>query len=221
MLEPNPSFAHDLIDIDLGVELLAIENYRTGLVWTLMDSFYTTSRTRRAAGFHLTGTEPAHRSDANTRGMPVSWDRSENNYYCASRPTIFIPTQIFKNFACLRELCSFRRQIPINFMSTVHYSSKTFVQAAGIAEQIEQLEEQLNALLQGENSVVVKPRAPKAAPKRRVSAPKKAEKAEAAAPKAAEEGRGTLRPAVVSILEKSKNPLKTADIYDALVAQGS
>ena len=38
--------------------------------------------------------------------------------------------------------------------------------------------------------------------------------------RAAEEGRGTLRPAVVAILKKSKNPLKTADIYDALVEQG-
>ena len=106
-------------------------------------------------------------------------------------------------------------------MSSVHYSSKTFVQAAEIAEKIEQLEKQLSALLQGENSVAVKPSAAKAAPKRRVSVPKKAEKAEAApAPKAAEEGRGTLRPAVVAILKKSKNPLKTADIYDALVDQG-
>src|SRR4029077_8287183 len=42
---------------------------------------------------------------------------------------------------------------------------------------------------------------------------------DSAAPKAAEDGRGTLRPAVVAILKKSKNPLKTADIYDALVAQ--
>jgi hypothetical protein len=109
-------------------------------------------------------------------------------------------------------------------MSSVHYSSKTFVQAAEIAEKIEQLEKQLSSLLQGGNSVAVKtsaPSAPKAAPKRRVSAPKKAEKTEAASqPKAAEEGRGTLRPAVVAILKKSKNPLKTADIYDALVDQG-
>jgi hypothetical protein len=117
-------------------------------------------------------------------------------------------------------------------MSSVHYSSKTFVQAAEIAEQIESLEKQLAALLQGGNSVggnsvagnsvagnsvAVKPSAPKVAPKRRVSAPKKAE---TSAPKASEEGRGTLRPAVVAILKKSKNPLKTADIYDALVAQG-
>lgn len=103
-------------------------------------------------------------------------------------------------------------------MSSVHYSSKTFVQAAEIAEKIEQLEKQLSTLLQGQNSVSVKPGAAKAAPKRRVSVPKKAEAA--ATPKAAEEGRGTLRPAVVAILKKSKNPLKTADIYDALVAQG-
>ena len=102
-------------------------------------------------------------------------------------------------------------------MSSVHYSSKTFVQAAEIAEQIESLEKQLGVLLQGGNSVAVQESPPKAAPKRRVSAPKKAE---SAAPKAAEEGRGTLRPAVVAILKKSKNPLKTADIYDALVAQG-
>ena len=102
-------------------------------------------------------------------------------------------------------------------MSSVHYSSKTFTQAAEIAEQIESLEKQLSALLQGGNSVAVAPSAPKAAPKRRVSVPKKAE---SAPPKATEEGRGTLRPAVVAILKKSKNPLKTADIYDALVAQG-
>src|ERR1700730_647621 len=102
-------------------------------------------------------------------------------------------------------------------MSSVHYSSKTFTQAAEIAEQIESLEKQLSALLQGGNSVAVAPSAPKAAPKRRVSVPKKAK---SAPPKAAEEGRGTLQPAVVAILKKSKNPLKTADIYDALVAQG-
>jgi hypothetical protein len=104
-------------------------------------------------------------------------------------------------------------------MSSVHYSSKTFTQAAEIAEQIESLEKQLSALLQGGNSAAVAPSAPKAAPKRRVSVPKKAEPA-SAPPKAAEEGRGTLRPAVVAILKKSKNPLKTADIYDSLVSQG-
>jgi hypothetical protein len=99
----------------------------------------------------------------------------------------------------------------------VHFSSKTFAQAAQIAEQIESLESQLNLLLQGENSVAEKASIPKLAPKRRVSSPKKTD---SAAPKAADEARGTLRPAVVAILKKSKNPLKTADIYDALVEQG-
>ena len=109
-------------------------------------------------------------------------------------------------------------------MSSVHFTSKTLAQAAVIAEQIESLENQLSALLQGGDSIAEKESAPKAAPKRRVSVPKKAEpaapKADSEAPKAAEEGRGTLRPAVVAILKKSKKPLKTAEIYDTLVAQG-
>ena len=99
----------------------------------------------------------------------------------------------------------------------MHFSSKIFIQAAQIAEQIESLENQLSVLLQGGDSLAEKQTTPKAAPKRRISSPKKAA---SAAPKAAEEGRGTLRPAVVAILTKSKNPLKTADIYDALVATG-
>jgi len=99
----------------------------------------------------------------------------------------------------------------------VHYSSNTFAKAAQIAEQIESLENQLSVLLRGGDSIAEKQSTPKAAPKRRIALPKKAD---SAAPKAAEDGRGTLRPAVVAILKKSKNPLKTADIYDALVAQG-
>ena len=102
-------------------------------------------------------------------------------------------------------------------MSSLHFSSKTFAQAAEIAEQIESLENQLSVLLQGGDSIAEKQSTPKAAPKRRVSVPKKAD---SVAPKAAEEGRGTLRPAVVAILKKSKKPLKTAEIYDTLVAQG-
>jgi hypothetical protein len=105
-----------------------------------------------------------------------------------------------------------------NYISPVHFSSKTFAQAAEIAEQIESLENQLSVLLQGGNSISEKQSTPRAAPKRRISLPKKA--ADSAAPKAAEEGRGTLRPAVVTILKKGKKPLKTAEIYDALVAQG-
>jgi len=44
----------DVIGIDLGMVLLSIENYRTGLVWTLMHSFYASGSALRAAGFHLT-----------------------------------------------------------------------------------------------------------------------------------------------------------------------
>ena len=102
-------------------------------------------------------------------------------------------------------------------MISVHFSSKTFAQAAQIAEKIETLESQLSVLLQTGNSIAEKQSTPKAAPKRRISSPKKVAPA---APKAAEEGRGTLRPAVVAILKNSKKPLKTADIYNALVAQG-
>ncbi|MBV8375642.1 MAG: hypothetical protein JO279_01420 [Verrucomicrobia bacterium] len=103
-------------------------------------------------------------------------------------------------------------------MSSVHLSSKTFAQAAEIAEKIESLEKQLGQLLQGGEPAAEEQSTSKPAPKRRVSTPKKAEPS--APPKAGEEGRGTLRPAVVAILKKSKTPLKTADIYDALVAQG-
>ena len=47
-------YARDVIGIDLGMLLLSIENYRTGLIWTLMSSFYRTASALRAAGFHLT-----------------------------------------------------------------------------------------------------------------------------------------------------------------------
>jgi hypothetical protein len=39
-------------------------------------------------------------------------------------------------------------------------------------------------------------------------------------PVANKEERGTLMPAVVRILKRSKKPLRTADVYNALVAQG-
>jgi hypothetical protein len=101
----------------------------------------------------------------------------------------------------------------------VHLSSKTLAQAAKLAEQIESLETELETLLEGASAVGGKPTQPRTAPKRRVASPKKPS-AEAAAPKSTEEGRGTLRPAVVEILQKSKKPLRTAEIYDALVSQG-
>ena len=99
----------------------------------------------------------------------------------------------------------------------MYLSSKTFAQAAQIAEEIESLEKQLENLLRGGETPVQSQNTPKAPPKRRVSAPKKAP---ASAVQAPDQGRGTLRPAVVSVLKKSKTPLKTADIYDTLLAQG-
>ena len=99
----------------------------------------------------------------------------------------------------------------------MHFSSKTFTQAAQIAEKIELLEKQLSVILQAGNSTAEKQDTPRVAPKRRIALPKKTE---SAAPNGSEDGRGTLRPAVVAILKESKKPLRTADIYDALVAQG-
>jgi hypothetical protein len=54
-------------------------------------------------------------------------------------------------------------------MISVHFSSKTFAQAAQIAEKIETLESQLSVLLQTGNSIAEKQSTPKAAPKRRIS----------------------------------------------------
>jgi hypothetical protein len=105
----------------------------------------------------------------------------------------------------------------------VPLSSKTLAQAAKIAEQIESLETQLSALLQGTDPIEQKQSNPKAAitamavSKRRVALPKKVE---SAAPNGSGDGRGTLRPAVVAVLKESDKPLKAADIYDALVARG-
>jgi hypothetical protein len=95
----------------------------------------------------------------------------------------------------------------------VHLSSKTLAQAAQLAEQIESLEKQLDDLLQGKEISWQNQRTPK----RRVSS---TGKLVSSAPKASRGERGTLRPAVVEILKKIKKPLKTADIYDALVAKG-
>jgi len=47
-------FGEDVIGIDLGMALLAVENYRTGLVWNLMASFYAAVPALQAAGFHFT-----------------------------------------------------------------------------------------------------------------------------------------------------------------------
>jgi hypothetical protein len=102
-------------------------------------------------------------------------------------------------------------------LQLVHFSSKTFAQAVQIAEKIESLEKQLSVILQGGNSLAQKQGTPKVAPKRRGVLPKRAA---SAAPNGSGDGKGTLRPAVVAILKWSTNPLKTADIYEELVAQG-
>jgi len=47
-------YARDVIGIDLGMALVAIENYRTGLLWRLMDSFYSSAPSFRTAGFNGT-----------------------------------------------------------------------------------------------------------------------------------------------------------------------
>jgi hypothetical protein len=110
-----------------------------------------------------------------------------------------------------------------NYQQPVPLSSKTFAQAAKIAEQIESLENRLTVLLQGGDPIEKKPSTPKAAAtpraaaKRRIALPKKVE---SAAPNGSGDGRGTLRPAVVAVLKESNKPLKTADIYDALVTRG-
>jgi hypothetical protein len=44
----------DVIGIDLGMALLAIENYRSGLIWKLMSEFDGTARALGAAGFSET-----------------------------------------------------------------------------------------------------------------------------------------------------------------------
>ena len=42
----------DVIGIDLGMALLSIENYRTGLIWKLLASHPATTRAMKQAGFH-------------------------------------------------------------------------------------------------------------------------------------------------------------------------
>ena len=60
----NPSqnwYDPDVIGIDLGMALLAIENHRTRLIWNLLASHPSTLHARKAAGLHTTqetGTRP-------------------------------------------------------------------------------------------------------------------------------------------------------------------
>jgi hypothetical protein len=84
------------------------------------------------------------------------------------------------------------------------------MEAAQIAEQIESLEKRLEEVLRSgetEKEYTVKKPVQQESPADR-------------APRIPPAERGTLRPAVVDLLKKSKNPLKAADIYDALLAKG-
>ena len=84
------------------------------------------------------------------------------------------------------------------------------MEAAQIAEQIESLEKRLEELLRSGET------------EKEYTVKKPVQQATAAdrAPRIPPAERGTLRPAVVDLLKKSKNPLKAADIYDALLAKG-
>ena len=53
-------YNRDVIGIDLGMALVAIENNRSGLLWTLMHSFYSVVPAFRTAGFQATS-EPEPR----------------------------------------------------------------------------------------------------------------------------------------------------------------
>ena len=99
----------------------------------------------------------------------------------------------------------------------MHLTSKQFAHAAEIAEEIESLEKQINDLLLGKEVTFQPESSPKAPPRRRVST---LGKVATSAPGANKEERGTLSHAVVQILKRSKEPLRTADIYNALVAEG-
>ena len=85
---------------------------------------------------------------------------------------------------------------------------------AAIAEEIESLEKQVDDLLQGKEIAFQPESSPKTLPTRSVK------KIATSTPVADNEGKGTLTPAVVRILKRSKKPLRAADIYNALVAQG-
>ena len=96
----------------------------------------------------------------------------------------------------------------------MHLTSKQFAHAAAIAEEIESLERQVNDLLQGKEVTIQPESSPKTPQTRSVK------KIATSAPVGGNEGKGTLTPAVLRILKRSKKPLRAANIYDALVAQG-
>ena len=96
----------------------------------------------------------------------------------------------------------------------MHLTSKQFARAAAIAEEIEALENRVNDLLQGKEITIQPECGPKTPQTRSVK------KIATSGPVANNEGKGTLTPAVLRILKRSKKPLRAANIYDALVLKG-
>jgi hypothetical protein len=60
----------DVIGIDLGMALLAIENYRSGLIWRLMNGFYGTAQALAAAGFRETRENEARSVSSGRARLP-------------------------------------------------------------------------------------------------------------------------------------------------------
>jgi hypothetical protein len=93
----------------------------------------------------------------------------------------------------------------------VQLTSKQLTEAAQIAEQIESLEKRLEELFRSGE------------PQKQYTVKASVQQENSSAgytPPAPKGERGTLRPAVVELLRKSKKPLKAADIYDALLSRG-
>jgi hypothetical protein len=92
--------------------------------------------------------------------------------------------------------------------------TKQFADTAKIAEQIEALERQINDLLQGKEITFRPESSPKGSPTRGVLPLRKVV---TSAPVANKEERGTLRPAVVRILKRSKSlsgrPISTTRLW--------
>jgi hypothetical protein len=60
----------DVIGIDLGMALLALENYRSGLIWKLMSGFYGTTQALAAAGFRETRGDEARLVSSGRARLP-------------------------------------------------------------------------------------------------------------------------------------------------------
>lgn len=71
-------YGPDVIGIDLGMALLAIENHRTGLIWRLLESHPSTARAYRAAGFRVT-------QEASPRALYKRVERPRDKSPCLER----------------------------------------------------------------------------------------------------------------------------------------